>query len=470
MTPSSPNAVGSSLDSNGAHATASGVISEPSGSAISSADTGMIVSTYYPDWVASEFPPEKIDFNRFNWVDFAFAIPDENLGLRFTQPNSEELLVRLVSVAHSQFQKVKLSIGGWLGSQYFSRAVRTESARATFAQSILDVYERFGLDGVDLDWEYPNSSGAGENEFTPQDAANYLAFLKVLRGALPSSAKITAAVALWPFNDENGRPMEDVSAFGEVLDWIVIMNYDVFGSSSTEPGPNAPLSDGCGDSRSREANARSGVERWIRAGVASRKIVLGVPLYGVLSRSDVQRLVHRREEVEEGEKEECDFGFECDRDQGDADADVNVDVNVDADDKRGVDDDDRDGGNRLENGRDRKGSLDETRRVRRGKAGVQVKVAGSGGGRGMEERKIYRKNGGGGGSKGGGGARGKASGSDPGSGHSGSSGNSGSSDRGQSEGISMEIEAGSRNEDRVGAVAGGRDRRSGATAGAMKTV
>ncbi|KAG8750083.1 hypothetical protein FRC14_000826 [Serendipita sp. 396] len=88
----------------------------------------------------------------------------------------------------------------------------------------------------------------------------------------------------------------------------------------------------------------------------------------------------------------------------------------------------------------------------------------------MEGRKIYRKNGSGGGSKGGGGARGKASGSDPGSGHSGSSGNSGSSDRGQSEGISMEIEAGSRNEDRVGAVAGGRDRRSGATAGAMKTV
>ncbi|KAG8775961.1 hypothetical protein FRC15_000217, partial [Serendipita sp. 397] len=232
--------------------------------------------------------------------------------------------------------------------------------------------------------------------------------------------------------------------------------------SSTEPGPNAPLSDGCGDSRSREANARSGVERWIRAGVPSRKIVLGVPLYGVLSRSGVQRLVHRREEVEE---EECDFGFECDRDQGDADADVNVD----ADDKRGVDDDDdRDGGNRLENGRDRKGSLDETRRVRRGKAGAQAKVAGSGGrGRGMEGRKIFRKNGGGGK---GGGARGKASGSNPGSGHSGSSGNSGSSDRGQSERIPMEIEAGSRNEDRVGAVAGGRDRRSGATAGAMKTV
>ncbi|KAG8790576.1 hypothetical protein FRC16_000819 [Serendipita sp. 398] len=85
----------------------------------------------------------------------------------------------------------------------------------------------------------------------------------------------------------------------------------------------------------------------------------------------------------------------------------------------------------------------------------------------MEGRKIFRKNGGGGK---GGGARGKASGSNPGSGHSGSSGNSGSSDRGQSERIPMEIEAGSRNEDRVGAVAGGRDRRSGATAGAMKTV
>ena len=36
---------------------------------------------YYPDWVASAFPPEKIDFGRFDWVDFAFAVPTQDMSL-----------------------------------------------------------------------------------------------------------------------------------------------------------------------------------------------------------------------------------------------------------------------------------------------------------------------------------------------------------------------------------------------------
>lgn len=80
--------------------------------------SGPLVMTYYPDWVADSFPPEKIDFSRFDWIDFAFAVPDQNYGLGWDGSSSApDLLGRLVSLAHGKGKKVKLSIGGWTGSK-----------------------------------------------------------------------------------------------------------------------------------------------------------------------------------------------------------------------------------------------------------------------------------------------------------------------------------------------------------------
>lgn len=79
---------------------------------------GPLVMAYYPDWVADSFPPEKIDFSRFDWIDFAFAVPDENYGLGWDgSSTAPDLLGRLVSLAHGKGKKVKLSIGGWTGSK-----------------------------------------------------------------------------------------------------------------------------------------------------------------------------------------------------------------------------------------------------------------------------------------------------------------------------------------------------------------
>ena len=79
---------------------------------------GPLLSAYYPDWVASDLAPEKIDMTRFDWIDYAFAIPDKNFNLVWDDPDSSpDILNRLVSAAHSKGTKVKLSIGGWDGSQ-----------------------------------------------------------------------------------------------------------------------------------------------------------------------------------------------------------------------------------------------------------------------------------------------------------------------------------------------------------------
>lgn len=229
---------------------------------------------------ADAFPPEKIDFGRFDWVDFAFAVPGADFNLTWDgSDDAPDLLRRLVSRAHAKNKKVKLSVGGWTGSRcvdfsgpctyvisgcklllrvqgpsctqpakfahnmltglvrsrYFSAAAASPQTRAALAGNILALYTQFGLDGIDLDWEYPAQDGAGGNLVSPNDGANFLAFLRVLRATLPQGAIITAATQTVPFAGADGEPMQDVSAFAEVLDWVLLMNYDTWGCECSFP-------------------------------------------------------------------------------------------------------------------------------------------------------------------------------------------------------------------------------------------
>lgn len=78
-----------------------------------------LVMAYYPDWASGSLPPEKIDYGRFDWIDFAFALPDQSFALTWDDPvNAPALLDRLVASAHDAGRRVKLSIGGWTGSRY----------------------------------------------------------------------------------------------------------------------------------------------------------------------------------------------------------------------------------------------------------------------------------------------------------------------------------------------------------------
>jgi chitinase len=56
------------------------------------------------------------------------------------------------------------------------------------------------------------------------------------------------------------------------------MNYDVWGSWSTEVGPNAPLNDSCASLRA--GSAASALSAWTAANFPAEQIILGVASYG----------------------------------------------------------------------------------------------------------------------------------------------------------------------------------------------
>lgn len=53
--------------------------------------------------------------------------------------------------------KVTLAIGGWNDSagDKYSRLVNDPAARKKFTTHVVEFIEKYGFDGLDLDWEYP---------------------------------------------------------------------------------------------------------------------------------------------------------------------------------------------------------------------------------------------------------------------------------------------------------------------------
>lgn len=77
-----------------------------------------------------------------------------------------------------------------------------------------------GLDGVDFDWEYPGAPDIpGIPPGSPEDGPNYLAFLKLVRSALPTdkSVGMAAPASFWYLK---GFPIKDMAP---LLDYIVYM-------------------------------------------------------------------------------------------------------------------------------------------------------------------------------------------------------------------------------------------------------
>ncbi|KPV77337.1 glycoside hydrolase family 18 protein, partial [Rhodotorula graminis WP1] len=181
-------------------------------------------------------------------------------------------------MAHGNNTRVNIAVGGWTDSVYFSGAVATSSRRAKFVQSIVDIVNKYDLDGVDIDWCYPGTNGADGNQVSSSDTANMLKFLQALRAALPQKLLSTCTTQS-AYVGADGSPLTDVSAFAKVLDHILVMNYDVWGASST-PGPNAPLRDDCPGSLQPGANMQSAIDTWTKAGMPASKILMGIPAYG----------------------------------------------------------------------------------------------------------------------------------------------------------------------------------------------
>ncbi|KAF5012338.1 hypothetical protein FDECE_1565 [Fusarium decemcellulare] len=242
--------------------------------------SSLVASTYFAGFHSNRgFPVSDMPWDKFTDVKYAFAetSPDGSLDLSRSEPDQVPIFVE---AAKKNGVKALISIGGWTGSRWFSTSFGSAKNRTAFVKTCLNLVKEHKLDGLDFDWEYPNRQGLGCNAINKNDASNFLTFLEELRKQPEGKdLYLTAAGSLFPWNNASGVASTDLDGFANVLDYIMIMNYDLYGAWSPTGGPNAPLSRTC-DTRNNQGAGDEAVEKWSAAGIPSSQIVLGVPAYG----------------------------------------------------------------------------------------------------------------------------------------------------------------------------------------------
>lgn len=240
--------------------------------------TSPVVGAWYAGWHATEgFPLSSVSWKKYNTLYYSFAITTSSVDRLSLAGNNGDLLPRFVSDAHSYGVAAHVAVGGWLGSVWFSSSVATSENRTAFANTVAKFAHNYNIDGIHFDWEYPGRQGVGCNTISVNDTTNFLKFLQELRqNPIGANLTLSAAVSLAPFTDASGSPSTDVSGFAHVLDYIILRNFDVWGSLSEHVGPNAPLNDTCASSANQQGSAVSAIKAWTAAGMPVNQIVLGV--------------------------------------------------------------------------------------------------------------------------------------------------------------------------------------------------
>ncbi|XP_028760745.1 class V chitinase CHIT5b-like [Neltuma alba] len=238
--------------------------------------TSVVKAAYW--FEQSIFPASAINSSLYTHIYYAFLVPNSITYKLQVSNSTAESLSRFTSSLSTKTPPLKtlLSIGG-AGSNraVFAKIASNHTSRETFINSAIEVARNFGFDGLDLDWEFPQTS-------TEMDHLGLL--LRDWRSAILDDAKsrgqppllLTAAMyfAVDFFLSLTARTYP-VASINSNMDWINVMSYDYNGAWSNKTGPLASLF----NPRSN-VNTVYGLRSWIRAGLSPRKITMGIPLYG----------------------------------------------------------------------------------------------------------------------------------------------------------------------------------------------
>lgn len=172
---------------------------------------------------------------------------------------------------------VLMVIGGWtfndpLTQTRFSDMVLTVQNQQTFISSVISYLQKYGLDGIDIDWEYPVASDRGG---IPADYDNYPDFLSNMRDAFDQvdpgwDITITLPSSYWYLREFN------LLSIQKYVSWFNFMSYDLHGMWDQHNQFTGPYLLG----HTNITEIESGLDLLWRNQVDPKNVVMGFGFYG----------------------------------------------------------------------------------------------------------------------------------------------------------------------------------------------
>ncbi|ODV92850.1 glycoside hydrolase family 18 protein [Tortispora caseinolytica NRRL Y-17796] len=252
-----------------------------------SSPSDMKCVVYYTNWsiYQRKFNPDQIPADCITHVNYSFAKIDDTTGdvklsdewadVQIKLGDNDEGLKGCLGAFFQMKKKYRhlrviLAIGGWGYDGKFSAVCNDANKRARFVQTAVGLVEECGLDGIDIDWEYPKDA---------TEAALMVSLLKELREALTKLSdthnsgvyKFLLTVAA-PGGPDKIQTL-NVEEMDKYLDWWNLMCYDFAGGWDSISGHQSQL---YGSPLSVDAVVSSYTKR----GVDTSRLVVGMPAYG----------------------------------------------------------------------------------------------------------------------------------------------------------------------------------------------
>ncbi|HEY9262418.1 glycosyl hydrolase family 18 protein [Chitinophaga sp.] len=209
------------------------------------AQTPFRVIGYMPSWAGNV---SQVQYSKLTHINYAFLLPTSTGGLQAIDNPTK--LQSLVSTAHANNVKVLISVGGWNdgNDSGFEGLAANSTYRNNFVTNMINFVNQYGLDGVDIDWEYPDA-GASAN--------NYVTLMTQLSTEMHNRGKLLTGAIV----GTGGASILN-SAFA-LVDFYNLMAYDYNNFD-----------------HSTYNYASQSVSYWRGRGLPASKTVLGVPFYG----------------------------------------------------------------------------------------------------------------------------------------------------------------------------------------------
>jgi GH18 family chitinase len=229
-----------------------------------------VVIGYLPAFKGFADVLQRSDLRHYTHVDLAFVNPSPSgeimTGTEFAcAPAGNGTMVsadglrELVGKAHQAKAKILVSIGGGTipaCAGDWTILARPEN-RTIIVSGLLDLVDRYWLDGVDVDLE-------GDLMTRMDRDGNYTPFVQQLSSGLRARSKLlTCATASYV-----GGMVPDASL--PYFDLIGIMSYDAVGATWGNPG----------DEHASYEQAQKDLTLWLGKGLPAEKLALGLPFYG----------------------------------------------------------------------------------------------------------------------------------------------------------------------------------------------
>ena len=216
-----------------------------------------VVVAYVTSWTQTIPDPTVMTH-----INYAFGhVNDSFDGVRIDNPDRLRMIVDLKK--QNPKLRVLLSVGGW-GSGRFSEMAASDKNRLLFAKDCRRVVDDFGLDGIDIDWEYPTQSSAGISS-SPDDTKHFTLLMRDLRQELGNKLLTCATIA-------SGEYIDFRSCIS-YIDMVNVMSYDM----GNPPYHHSALYP---SEITNWMTTSAAIEAHLNAGVPHEKLVMGMPLYG----------------------------------------------------------------------------------------------------------------------------------------------------------------------------------------------